>query len=92
MSDFGVFKWAFLGSIGVEIVKILDDVRSSVDGKPPPVYHRWYFWPLRILLAVIAGAIAVAEGPNTPWVAIHVGASVPAFLRLISENPPNRSA
>lgn len=91
MTDLQIFWWACLGSVGVEVVKILDDLRAAPEGQPPPVYRRWHFWVLRIALVFIAGAVAVAEGPNTRWVAIHVGASVPAFLRLISENPPQNS-
>jgi hypothetical protein len=87
MTDIQIFLWATLGSIGVEVVKMLDDVRSASPERAL-TYGRWQFWVLRGLLVFIAGAVAVAEGPNTRWVAIHVGASVPAFLRLISENPP----
>jgi hypothetical protein len=53
--------------------------------KLPARYQRISFWMIRFALALVAGALAIAYEVETRLLAIHIGASAPAILRIIGE-------
>ncbi len=83
MTPHQTFLWGLGGSLSIEIVLMYEYYQSDPI-KLPDRYRRLGFWIVRLLLAVVAGALAVVEGANTPVVAINVGASAPLLLRALS--------
>jgi hypothetical protein len=82
------FLYGVLGSVAVEVIKLLAYYEGG--GHLPLRYKRWGFWVVRILLALIGGALAVAYGIKSELVAVHVGASTPAIIGTFAKQPPER--
>jgi len=75
-------------SFALEVVAILNAMRSQGASGLPSYYKNWAFWVARVALGGIAGALAIAEGASNPLVAINIGASAPAIVELLGSKPP----
>jgi hypothetical protein len=82
------FFWAAGGSFALEVVAILNSLRTQKTADLPVYYKSWIFWVARVALGGIAGALAIAEGASNPLVAINIGASAPAIVELLGSKPP----
>lgn len=83
MTPLHTFAWGFAGSLAVEIVAVnrfLSGDRSYV----PKRYRTWSFWFWRMLLACVAGGLAVAYDIKTPLLAANIGASAPLILQALA--------
>jgi len=89
LSPWTSFLWAAGGSFALELVSLLNGIKSQNAGGLPAYYKSWVFWFLRVAVAGIAGALAVAEGASSPLVAVNIGASAPAILELLSKKAPH---
>jgi hypothetical protein len=81
----GTFLWAAGGSLAIEVLTIFTAMKGSAG--LPTYYEKPVFWFVRMLVAAIAGALAVAEGATHPLLAINIGASAPAILQLLTQPP-----
>lgn len=87
MSPLEQFWWGFGGSMAVEFVtmwKRYDAGHTTL----PARYSSFPFWAVRIVLAAIAGGLAVAYGVTQPLLAANVGAAAPLIIKTLSEAPP----
>jgi heme A synthase len=79
------FLFGFLGSAAVEVVYLVKLFRA---GRKTPAYITHYrFWAVRVLLALMGGALAVAYGVQLDILAIHVGASTPVIIEQFTRTP-----
>jgi hypothetical protein len=84
-----MFAWGFFGSFAVEIGEVYMGFKA---GRPfPRCYGKRWFWPCRLLIALVGGAIACCLGADTPILAFQVGASTPIFLQRYSDQEPSES-
>ena len=68
-----IFWWGVLGSMAVEIVSLARTYERT--RRFPAKYADWRYWLLRSSLAVMGGALAVAQEVHTPLLAIQIGAA-----------------
>jgi len=89
MSLFEAFMWGFAGSAAVEIANVYQ-VYQDENIKMPARYKLIMFWVVRIMLAIIAGGLAIAYNINNPILAANIGASAPLILQALSQGfrPP----
>ena len=87
LTPLATFLWAAGGSLALEVISLLNEIRAERATGLPSHYKNWVFWCVRLLVTAIAGALAVAEDATKPMVAINIGASAPAILQLLT-NPP----
>jgi hypothetical protein len=87
MTPLATFLWGFAGSLAVEVVALNGYADRS---RLPKRYKTVSFWIARVLLAVVAGGLAVAYGIQTPILAANVGISAPLIIGAIAANaqPP----
>lgn len=85
-----IFLWAAGGSLALEVISLLNEIRAEKTTGLPKYYKNFVFWLVRLLVTGIAGALAVAENATTPMIAINIGASAPAILQLLT-SPPKTS-
>lgn len=93
MSLFETFMWGFSGSIAVEIANIYQ-VFQDENSKMPSRYKSFWFWCVRLILAIIAGGLAMAYKIDSPILAANIGASAPLILQALSQGvrPPTYQA
>jgi len=82
MSPLEVFAWGFGGSIAVEIVTLFNALHQRP--QLPARYHSLAFWVVRLLVAVVAGGLALAYEIQTPILAINVGAATPLIIQALA--------
>lgn len=82
------FLYGVLGSAAVEVIKLVGYYERG--SALPLRYRRWGFWGVRILLALMGGALAVAYGVTSELVAVHIGASTPAIIGTFAKEPPKQ--
>lgn len=76
----GTFIWGVSGSAGIELATMYAAFHSPPFALPER-YHKVSFWCVRILLALVAGGLAVAHGiENKPLLALHIGVATPIIL------------
>ena len=78
------FLWGFMGSLAVEIVQIHSLLGTS--RKLPLRYSKPIYWIARLLLALMAGSLAVAYDIKTPVLALHVGAATPLIVQALAQH------
>lgn len=90
MSLLETFIWGFAGSIAVEIVNIYQ-VFQDENPKMPSRYKNYVFWFVRLILAIIAGGLAMAYKIDNAILAANIGASTPLILHALAKGiqPPN---
>jgi hypothetical protein len=79
MKNSGIFFWGFMGSIFVDIGAMEEERR--LNGTIPERYRDPHYLLTRLLVALSAGAIAVAQEARQPLAALQIGASAPLILR-----------
>ncbi len=84
MSAPEVFLWGFGGSVAMEIVAALPIFQAD-EIIIPERYKRKLFWLIRLLLAAVAGALALAYDTQTRLPAANVGASAPLLLQALGQ-------
>lgn len=83
MSPVETFLWGFLGSAAVEVVTLL----GFYYAKPvrlPARYRRIGFWITRLILAAIAGAVAVGYDIDKRVLAFNIGAATPLIVTSLA--------
>lgn len=90
MSLLETFIWGFLGSLAIEIVNIYQ-VFQDENPKMPSRYKSYLFWFVRLMLAIIAGGLAMAYKIDNAILAVNIGASTPLILQALAKGiqPPN---
>ena|ERR1017187_4525166 len=83
-----IFTCGFLGSLGVELVSLLQ-VFHTEPITMPERYRRPLFWLLRFILALAGGGLAVAYEIEKPLLAINIGASAPLILQALAQGIQN---
>ena len=74
---------ACFGSLAVEVITYI----QAYEGNPqrlPQRYTKKGYWVARVLLAMMAGVLAVAYEINKPLLAINIGASAPLLYRALA--------
>jgi hypothetical protein len=82
-----IFAWGFSGSLAVEIVSIYGYL-SKDSNKLPDRYKKVLFWFIRLLLAIVAGGLAMAYKIENPILAINIGAATPLIIQALAKNTP----
>jgi hypothetical protein len=90
LSSLAVFLWAAGGSLAMELIALLNEIKAQPTAGLPGYYKNPWFWLLRLCVAAIAGALAIAEDATKPLIAITIGAAAPAILQLLANNHPQR--
>jgi hypothetical protein len=90
LSSLAIFLWAAGGSLAMEIIALLNEIKAQRTAGLPHYYKNPWFWLLRLCVAAIAGALAIAEDATRPLIAITIGAAAPAILQLLANNHPQR--
>ena len=78
LAPWQVFLCAVFGSVAVEVGSILATYKANQ--ALPPEYYKAGFWVVRILMTIIAGALAIIFGAQTLTLAFQIGATAPAFI------------
>jgi hypothetical protein len=76
------FVCGFCGSMAVELVLLNQCFQDEAD--LPRRYKTASFWVVRILLAVLAGGLALAYNIDNPVLALNVGAATPLIIRAFA--------
>ena len=84
MTSAMIFGWGMLGSVAVPIVQAALDY----DGQIAPKHRDIVFHVLQVLLAVVAGGLAVAHAAGTPLLALHIGAATPLIVQGFAKREP----
>ena len=88
-SGCATFLWAAGASLAVDVVnwnRAISDGRVCV----PAPYDRLSFWFARALLALVAGALALAHGGgNGPWAAVQIGTATPLLIQRMTRSVPS---
>lgn len=83
------FSWGFAGSVAVEVVALLSYYYAN-PVRLPERYRKIGFWIARIVLAMLAGAIAVGYGIEQRILAFNIGAATPLIITSLARGfrPP----
>jgi len=71
------------GSIAVELVTLYEAFQSE-PLKLPARYRSFWFYLIRLLLAMAAGGLALAYEIEKPLLAVNVGVSAPLLLQTLA--------
>jgi len=88
MTNVERFAWGAAGSLADEVVSLWDAVRSDATLKLAPRYRSGVYWLVRVLLAGVGGALAVAYQSDQPAICMGVGAAAPTILRYLASQRP----
>jgi len=78
-----IFLWGAGGSVAVEIVTLWGYYEQ--DKNIPARYRQIGFWIVRVLLAIMAGGLALAYDIQKPLLAANIGAATPLIIRAFAE-------
>jgi hypothetical protein len=84
ISTLAIFLWGAGGSVAVEIVTLWGYYEQGA-GQLPARYRQVGFWIVRLLLAIMAGGLALAYEIQKPLLAVNVGASTPLLIRALAQ-------
>jgi hypothetical protein len=76
--------WGFLGSAAVELISLFG-YYTTRGGRLPSRYRKIGFWITRFVLALLAGALAVAYEINKPILAFNIGAATPLIVTFMTK-------
>ena len=82
-----MFWWGFGGSAAIEIVTAARYYYPP-HSRLPSRYNSFTFYIVRLLLAVVAGGLAVAYQIDKPLLALHVGAATPLIMQALAQTTP----
>jgi hypothetical protein len=85
--------WGFLGSAAVELMNLFG-FYTSRRGRLPSRYRKVGFWITRFVLALVAGAIAVAYEIDQRILAFNIGAATPLIITFMAKGlrqPPQEA-
>lgn len=75
------FVWGAVGSVAIEVATLYG-VLQAEPFRVPVRYRKRSFWCVRVCLALIAGALALAHRiVDKPLLAFHVGVATPLILQ-----------
>ena len=84
MTPVEIFGWGFGGSLAVEIMTLYQQLQlRSVE--LPERYRKVAFWVVRVLVAAIAGALALGYEIQKPLLAANVGAAAPLIIQMFAQ-------
>jgi len=83
MSAIETFLWVFSGSAAVEVVTLLGFYYKN---RPqlPDRYRKIGFWVTRLILASLAGALAVGYDIDGRILAFNIGAATPLIITSLA--------
>lgn len=84
MSTSETFFWGFCGSLAVEIV-MASQLFYGAKLEVPFRYKMLTFYLSRLLLALVAGGLAVAYGIDKPLLAVNIGAATPLIVQAFTK-------
>jgi hypothetical protein len=84
MHPLETFLWGFLGSAAVEIMSLFG-FYTTLRGRLPSRYRKVGFWVTRFVLALVAGAIAVAYEIDQRILAFNIGAATPLIVTFMAK-------
>jgi hypothetical protein len=84
MHPLETFVWGFLGSAAVELMNLFGFYNSG-RGRLPGRYRKAGFWVTRFVLALIAGAIALAYEIDQRILAFNIGAATPLIISFMAK-------
>jgi len=89
MSPLETFLWGFTGSAAVEVVALLSFYYSNPMALPGR-YKKPGFWITRLLLALLAGALAIGYEIDQRILAFNIGAATPLIITSLARGfrPP----
>lgn len=91
LSPLARFLWGFGGSIAVEIVAAYQTFNQAAPDEKvalPKRYFQIQYCLVRLLLAIVAGGLAVAYHIDNPLVAANVGAATPLIIHALAQTIP----
>jgi hypothetical protein len=80
-----IFFWGFLGSLAVDIVAAAAQYFNSYSNELPNKYRRIAFYVLHLLLAIVAGGLAVAYQIDKAILAFNIGAATPLLIQAFAQ-------
>jgi hypothetical protein len=83
MSSVETFLWGFAGSAAVEVVTLLGFYYKNRP-RLPERYRRAGFWITRVILACLAGALAVGYEIDGRILAFNIGAATPLIITSLA--------
>jgi hypothetical protein len=84
MHPLETLSWGFLGSAAVEIMNLFG-YYTTLRGRLPSRYRKVGFWITRLVLALLAGAIAVAYEIDQRILAFNIGAATPLIITFMAK-------
>jgi hypothetical protein len=89
MALWQLFTWGFCGGAAAEVVMLN---QYYVRGRGlPKRYSRTGFWTVRVLLASIAGGLAVAYQIDKPLLAFNIGVATPLIIQAFAKTFNNNA-
>ena len=88
VSDWQTLGWACFGSIAADFMR-LRLASETARADLPASYTRPRFYLIALATALIAGGLAVGEGIDKSWLALHVGVSAPFIIQGLRRRPPS---
>lgn len=83
MHPLETFVWGVMGSVAVELITLLGYYHSRPI-QLPKRYSKIGFWITRIVLALLAGAVAVGYDIHQRILAFNVGAATPLIVTFMA--------
>ena len=80
-----VFLWAAFGSLAAEAINACQAYQAK-SGRLPARYRKLGFWIVRVLVAGVAGGLAVAYGVDKAILAFYVGAACPLIIQKLANS------
>ena len=87
MNEIVTFLCGFGGSFAIEVVTVLT-IFEQDKLVFPPRYRSVWFYVVRLLVALIAGVLAVLYGVNNNILAVNIGAATPLIIRGFGASIP----
>jgi hypothetical protein len=88
MTAYEVFLCGFAGSFAVDVVAVAQ-VYNAQTIVVPERYKKKAFYVVRLLLAIIAGGLALAYEIDKPLLAINIGAATPLIIQAFAQGLGN---
>jgi len=83
MSPTETFLYGMGGSLAIELLTLYE-LYQVEPVRLPERYRRFWFYVIRLLLAMAGGALAVVYEINKPRLAVNIGASAPLLLQALA--------